>query len=100
MQFLGHIVGIDGKKPDVQKTNEHEEIFNWLKQQLITPSILQYSDYNISLILFMDAFYQGIGAVLAQIKNKKKYVIAYTSRTLSLAEKNYSTIELELYNGS
>ena len=147
MQFLGHIVGIDGIKPDPQKvekleklpspknitqlrafiglasyyrrfikgfakkavplhellkknvefiwTNKHEEIFNWLKQRLITPPILQYPDYNVLFILFTDASYQGIGAVLAQIKDKKEYVIAYASRTLSPAEKNYSTIELE-----
>ncbi|CAG8798203.1 20217_t:CDS:1, partial [Dentiscutata erythropus] len=76
-------------------TNEHEEIFNWLKQQLITPPILQYPDYNIPFVLFIDASYQGIGTVLAQIKDKKEYVIAYTSRTLSPAKKNYSTIELE-----
>ena len=147
MQFLGHIVGIDGIKPNPQKvekleklpspknitqlrafiglasyyrrfiegfakkaaplhellkknvefiwTDKHEEIFNWLKQRLITPPILQYPDYNISFILFTDASYQGIGAVLAQIKDKKEYVIAYASRTLSPAEKNYSTVELE-----
>ena len=147
MQFLGHIVGIDGIKPDLQKvekleklpspknitqlrafiglasyyrrfiegfakkaaplhellkknvefiwTDKHEEIFNWLKQRLITPPILQYPDYNVPFILFTDASYQGIGAVLAQIKDKKEYVIAYASRTLSPAEKNYSTVELE-----
>ncbi|CAG8754452.1 19601_t:CDS:2, partial [Dentiscutata erythropus] len=72
-------------------TDEHEEIFNWLKQQLITPPILQYSDYNVPFILFTDASYQGIGAILTQIKDKKEYVIAYAGRTLSPAEKNYKT---------
>ncbi|CAG8620019.1 26240_t:CDS:2 [Dentiscutata erythropus] len=113
MQFIRYIIGIDGIKPDhkrrfiegfakkaaplhklLQKdvefiwTDKHEEIFNWLKQQLITPPILQYPR-------FTDTSYQDIGAVLAQIKDKKKYVIAYASRTLFPAEKNYSTVELE-----
>ncbi|CAG8774667.1 17867_t:CDS:1, partial [Racocetra fulgida] len=118
MQFLGHIVGINGIKPDSQKvkkleklpppknitqlrafiglasyyrrfienfakkaaplnkllqkdvefiwTEEHNRIFNYLKQCLITAPILQYSNYNEPFIIFTDASYQGLGAVLSQ----------------------------------
>ncbi|CAG8528694.1 18066_t:CDS:2, partial [Gigaspora rosea] len=122
MQFLGHIVGIEGIKPDPQKVDKLDKlpppknitqlraflglasyyrqkaqnnIFNWLKQCLTQASILQYPDYSEPFVLFIDASYQGLGAVLSQIKNGREHVIAYANRTLTPAESNYSTIELE-----
>ena len=58
-------------------------------------SILQYPDYFEPFILFTDASYQGLSAVLSQIKNGRKHVIAYASQILTPAEQNYSTVELE-----
>ncbi|CAG8852173.1 14650_t:CDS:1, partial [Gigaspora margarita] len=72
-----------------------QKVFDWLKQCLTQSFILQYPDYFELFILFTDAFYQELGTVLSQIKNSQEHVIVYASRTLTLAEQNYSTIELE-----
>ena len=66
-----------------------------MKYCLTHTPILQYPDYNEPFILFTDASYQGLGAVLSQIKNGREHAIAYASRTLTPAETNYSTVELE-----
>ncbi|CAG8797435.1 10557_t:CDS:2, partial [Gigaspora rosea] len=95
MQFLGHIVGIEEIKPDLQKNQLQQNVFDWLKQCLTQSPILQYPDYFEPFILFTDTSYQGLGTVLSQIKNDREHVIAYASRTLTLAEQNYSTVKLE-----
>jgi hypothetical protein len=48
--------------------------------------------------LYTDASGQALGAVLQQEGNdKKENVIAYASKSLTKAEQNYSTTELESY---
>ncbi|CAG8851163.1 26980_t:CDS:1, partial [Gigaspora margarita] len=51
--------------------------------------------YSEPFILFTDASYQVLGAVLSQIKNGREHAIAYASQTLIPAEQNYSTIKLK-----
>ncbi|CAF3946591.1 unnamed protein product, partial [Rotaria sp. Silwood1] len=46
-------------------------------------------------IVLADACEYGIGCVLTQEYENRKYVIAYASRTLSIAERNYSSVERE-----
>ncbi|GFV91891.1 transposon Tf2-6 polyprotein [Trichonephila clavipes] len=73
---------------------EEVEAFNSLKKALSDPVLGMY-DERASTEIHTDASGYGIGAVLVQIQNNVEKVIAYASRTLTKAEKNYSTTERE-----
>lgn len=68
-----------------------EEAFQQLKKRLISAPVLHYPDFSKSFTLFTDASDVGLGAVLQQDKN----VIAYWSKVLNKAERNYTTTEKE-----
>lgn len=80
-------------------------IFNWntecqlsfdkLKQMLIKPPILEYPNFSEdnTFHLRTDASGFAIGAVLA---NSSEKPVAFASRSLNKAERNYCTIEKEL----
>jgi hypothetical protein len=58
--------------------------------------LLQYPDFEKEFIVTCDASAAGIGSVLSQGTIGRDLPIAYASRVLTKAEKNYSTIEREL----
>ena len=60
-----------------------------LLSMLVTPPILAYPDYELPFELFTDASLQGLGAILYQLQGSERRVVAYGSRALSPAEKNY-----------
>ncbi|CAK1597326.1 unnamed protein product [Parnassius mnemosyne] len=76
-------------------SDECQRSFNALQQDMMSPPLLQYPDFseNNQFIVQTDASGYVIGAVLS---NKNGKPIAYASRTLNRAEKNYPTIEKEL----
>ena len=74
-----------------QWTNPCQEAFTTLKICLISQPILKCPDFSLPFTLYTDASDSGLGAVLQQGPN----VIAYSSRSLKPAEKNYSVIEKE-----
>ena len=71
---------------------DYIQAFNHCKELLTNSPILAYPDFSKQFKLTTDASNVAIGAVLSQ-SNKP---IAFYSRTLNSAEKNYSTIEKEL----
>ena len=58
-------------------------------EQLINPPVMAYPDYAQPFILHTDASEQGLGAALYQRQGGKLRVIAFGSRTLTAAERNY-----------
>ena len=58
--------------------------------------MLSYLSFENDFILETDASIQPLGAIILQYQTDKHlYLVAYTSRALSPAEKNYSITELE-----
>ena len=73
-----------------------ESAFTTLKAKLVTPPVLAYPRFGEDFTLETDASIQGLGAVLSQKQEDgKPHPIAYASRALNPAEKNYSVTELE-----
>nr|XP_012234646.1 PREDICTED: uncharacterized protein K02A2.6-like [Linepithema humile] len=82
LRYLGHIVDKEGIRTDPEKA-------------LTIAPVLACPDFAKPFVLQTDASTQGLGAVLTQNHEKGEQVIAYASRTLNPAEKNYSATELE-----
>ena len=69
--------------------------FQTLKERLLSEPILGYPDEESRFAVHTDASNVGIGAVLTQQQQSGIRTIAYASRSLSTAERNYSTTEKE-----
>ncbi|CAG4993640.1 unnamed protein product [Colias eurytheme] len=76
-------------------TTDCQNSFETLKHTLCNPPLLQYPNFEESneFIIHTDASGLAIGAVLS---NQDKRPVAYASRTLNKAERNYPVIEKEL----
>ena len=77
--------------------NDGQQIsFDTLKTRLSKAPILAYPNFKKEFVLETDASLKGLGAVLSQEQEDKRlHPVAYASRALSAAEKNYSITELE-----
>lgn len=76
-------------------SNECRRSFEMLKTKLTNAPIMHTPNFDQPFILELDACEYGLGAVLTQEYEKKKFVIAYASRTLSTAERKYGATERE-----
>ena len=85
------------EKPQVfEWSPEVEHSFESLKQELTHTPILGYPMPGEPFTVDTDASAEGIGAVLSQLQDGQEQVIAYFSRALSRAERNYCTTRKEL----
>ena len=71
------------------------QAFNKVKEMLASNLLLTHYDVSMPLKLSTDASPYGVAAVLAHVVDGFERPIAYASRTLSPAEKNYSQLERE-----
>ncbi|PNF14949.1 hypothetical protein B7P43_G01562 [Cryptotermes secundus] len=67
-----------------------------LKRALCATPILAYSQPGKRFIVDTDTSNVGIGGVLSQIQDGQEHVIAYYSKMLNNAEKNYCVTRREL----
>lgn len=75
---------------------EQQQIaFETIKDRLINPPVLAYADYKLPFKLHTDACLTGLGAVLYQRQDGADRVVAYASRSLRPAERNYPAHKLE-----
>lgn len=76
-------------------TDECEKSFQFLKECFMNPPVLDYPDFSTNNIftLHTDASGKALGAVLS---NQNARPVAFASKALNSAERNYSTIEKEL----
>ena len=77
-------------------SREQSEAFREAKSLLQSSTLLVHFDGNKEIVVSGDASPYGLGAVLAhKMEDGSERPIAYASRILSSAEKNYSQIEKE-----
>ena len=76
-------------------TDAQERSFQTLKTALTSPPVFAHPNYQLPMELHCDACDYGIGVVLVQRISGEERVLAYASRLLSSAEKNYSIFEKE-----
>jgi hypothetical protein len=74
-------------------TPSADHAFQELKRHLCSAPILSLPDFSVPFVVYTDASDNGLGAVLSQKRGGEEYVVAYASRTLTAAERNYSTTE-------
>ena len=76
-------------------TQECQEAFETLKEEIASRPISDYPDFSKPFRLYTDASNLGLGAILAQKQKGKENIICCASRTLNNAEANYSTTKKE-----
>ena len=75
--------------------NDQEKAFNKAKDILSSETLLVHFDPKKELVLTCDASSIGLGAILSHVDEEGDHPIAYASRSLNQAEKNYSQLDRE-----
>ena len=75
---------------------QHSKSFSPLKEGLSKSVLLHHTSPNTTLSLITDASKKAIGAVLHEVSSsEEKPSLAFFSRHLTQAERNYSTFDKE-----
>ena len=87
---------LSNKSNDISLDENTLASFEELKRALTHAPILQASDWSLLFEIMCDASHYVVGAVLGQRREKKPMAIYNASKTLTDAQRNYSTTEKEL----
>lgn len=95
-QKMSPIYRLLQKNVDFVWDKKCQERFTELKEDIVQKVVLSHFNPKMPIILTCDASSYGIGAVLSHIlPSGEEKPIAFCSRTLTSAEKNYSVIDRE-----
>ena len=103
LEKSSHTQSTNNKKPNSQLPSstpitwldEHSKALEILIKRVTTEPVLCYPDFTKPFVLHTDASGYGLGAVLYQEQEEKLRIVAFASRTLKPAEKNYHSSRLE-----
>lgn len=87
-----HLRALATSIDDWKWTNEDQNEYERVKNLLSDEKMLKYFEKHKPVVIECDASSKGLGAYIQQ----EDKIVAYASRTLSPAEKNYSQIEKEM----
>ena len=76
--------------------DEQQEAFNEIKSRLLEPSVLSMPDKRGRFLLYSDTSKYATGSALYQVQNGRPKLIAYVSKRMLEATRNYSITELEM----
>lgn len=79
-------------------TPEADEAFDEIKKSLTSAPVLASPDFSKPFVIQCDASDYGVGAILYQECDGIEHPIAYASKALNKAQRNYSVTEKELYS--
>lgn len=92
------LTDLKGSAEKFQWNDEAQAAFVNLKSKLMSAPVLSHPDFTRPFIIQCDASATGVGGVLCQIgSDGEEHPIAFMSKKLNGAQKNYSVTELECY---
>lgn len=77
-------------------TNKHTEAFKTIKQAVVSAPVLKTPDSSLPFVVTVDASGYAVGASLSQDQGKGLQPIAFMSKKMLPAERNYPVHEQEL----
>ena len=94
--LLYDVLGKETKMGPVQLPPEACEAVWMLKEKILTSPLLVFPDFAKPFLLETDASKEGLGAILSQKQDDGRFhPVAFGSRSLMPAEKNYHSSKLE-----
>ena len=95
-QIVSPLSKLTSKSVKFSWSQQCQEAFDSLKGALIGPDVMAYPLTDGEFSLDTDACDTAIGAVLSQVQEGQERVVAYASRSLNKAERNYCVTDKEL----